>query len=190
MKMLGSGGMAMLLYQVDLDKMGLVMPLRILFFIAQLSCIGMLAYIYMKVANATDLDGIVHVPAVVQFGQEVQPSQSMSVKEYDLQKCKHQASQILIGSGVCYFVHHKFGYVVPLAMQIVMLPLGTLEAQVSQVHLFGRPAKGNLKRPWAQPSPFGVLQEVRKEAKKKVNDAKKANSATSGKSAANKKKGK
>mmetsp|Transcript_29727 Transcript_29727/g.68433 ORF Transcript_29727/g.68433 Transcript_29727/m.68433 type:complete len:200 (-) Transcript_29727:59-658(-) len=193
MKLMGSGAMMLFLYQ-DIEKMGLLPAAHALFFVAQIVSLGVCAYMYLKVNSAKDLDGLVHVPAVVQFGQEVSPSHTISVKEYDVTKCKHQAAQVLLGSGLCYVMYHKLGYIIPLAMQIVMLPLGTLESPVAQVHVFGRAARGNLKRPWAQPNmfqgPLGMLEEVKKQSKKQLNEAKKASAAGAGKASPGKKKGK
>mmetsp|Transcript_60396 Transcript_60396/g.112117 ORF Transcript_60396/g.112117 Transcript_60396/m.112117 type:complete len:200 (+) Transcript_60396:178-777(+) len=192
-KLLGSAAMMIFLYQ-DIEKMGLLPAAHALFFVAQISSFAICAYMYLKVTSSKELEGLVHVPAVVQFGQEVSPSQTISTKEYDLTKCKHQAVQVLLGSGLCYVMYHKLGYVIPLAMQIVMLPLGTLESPVAQVHVFGRAARGNLKRPWPQPNmfagPLGMLEEVKKESKKKLNEAKKGSAAGAGKSSTGKKKGK
>merc|ERR1712194_624589 len=93
---------------------------------------------------------------------------TMSVKEYDLSKWNGQIAQILVGACICFGIHYRYLYVVPLVMQVFMTPTSTLECQLAQIYLFGKLAKGSLKRPWATPSPFGMIQEVSKDAKKKI----------------------
>merc|ERR1711918_146508 len=90
----------------------------------------------------------VHVPAVIQFGQEVKPAETMSTIEYDLMKLREQTIQLLIGALICFGIHLKWGFTTPIVMQVVMTPMNLLDSVLAKIYIFGKAAKGDLLRPW------------------------------------------
>lgn len=181
-KMIVTAGIGLGLQTIDVENLGLLFYCRVLFTCAQLLCLGFCVFIRFKIMAIPDSDTVVHVPAVTQFGQQVSPAMSLSVKEYDLTKWKEQVTQMVIGCLMCYGIHMKFEYTTPLAIQIFLAPTSILESPLAQVHLLQNAAKGSLKRPWATVGPFSMIQEAKKEAKKKLNEAKK-DTKSSGKKA-------
>ncbi|KAG0331028.1 hypothetical protein BG004_001861 [Podila humilis] len=73
---------------------------------------------------------------------------------YDLEQVNQAQRQTLLTMAVMVFLHFKFRLVRPLLVQSLLPLRNTLAAKVAQVHLFGRPAKGPLTRPWKAQSPF------------------------------------
>ncbi|KAI8911057.1 inorganic phosphate transporter Pho88, partial [Gorgonomyces haynaldii] len=69
-------------------------------------------------------------------------------QEYDLGQAKALAFQNVLGAAIIVFMHLKWGYLRPMLLQSV-LGLRTLSAApIVQVYLFGKPATGDLARPW------------------------------------------
>lgn len=140
--------------QVDIEGRGLVIHVRALFGIAQCLCLCGALLVYQKIVSAKDTGAKVEVPAVKALGQEMKPACTMTIQEYDLSKWKEWMNQLVMGSIICAGMHYKWGYVVPLSLQVVMTPYATYENNLSKVYLRGMAAQGNMKRPWASANPF------------------------------------
>mmetsp|Transcript_145316 Transcript_145316/g.253606 ORF Transcript_145316/g.253606 Transcript_145316/m.253606 type:complete len:194 (-) Transcript_145316:75-656(-) len=155
------------LQKYNIEKAGLLNHVRAAFLMAQLFCLSVALVIRYKIKNAKDTGAKVEVPAVKQFGHEVKPAMTQQLKEYDMSKWKEMVQQIFMGGLICFGIHYQWKYVIPLVMQIVMTPMSTLDNPLSMVYLWGRPAQGNLKRPWPPPNPFGFpgVQEHAKDTK-------------------------
>ncbi|KAJ1506938.1 hypothetical protein HMI56_000368 [Coelomomyces lativittatus] len=67
---------------------------------------------------------------------------------------KQQMMSILIVS----LFHFWGGYVQPLFLQIFISWKTLLFHQLSQIHLFGKSATGDLVRPFVQPNPLSFLE--------------------------------
>merc|ERR1712150_4704 len=65
-------------------------------------------------------------------------------------------------SAICCGINYYWGYFIPLILQVVMTPLTTVDDPLTKVYLLGQEPKGNLKRPWAAPDPFGGLSSMMK----------------------------
>lgn len=115
----------------------------------------------------------VHVPALKSFGQEVAPAAIMTVPEYDASKWREQFQQLIIGAGICYGIHYKWAFVTPIVLQVFMTPMNLLDSNLAKVYIFGKAAKGDLLRPWAQPNPFGMQGSPAPTAKERKQETKK-----------------
>lgn len=67
---------------------------------------------------------------------------------YDLQQLKGLYKAQLMGVGMMAVMHLYFKYTNPLLIQSILPLKGAFEGNLVQVHLFGKPAAGDLKRPW------------------------------------------
>ena len=77
---------------------------------------------------------------------------------YDLTQLRAAYKSILMGVGMMAFMHIYMNYTNPLVIQSVMPVKNAIESKLVQVHIFGKPAAGDLKRPWkASGSPFAAL---------------------------------
>mmetsp|Transcript_18709 Transcript_18709/g.51368 ORF Transcript_18709/g.51368 Transcript_18709/m.51368 type:complete len:188 (-) Transcript_18709:167-730(-) len=165
--------MVIALQKFDIEKAGLVNHCRAVFFVAQAIALGISFTLRHRIACAKETGEKVHIPAMKSFGQEVRPAAVMSVPEYDFSKWQEQLQQVLIGAMVCYGIHCQWGFVTPIVMQIFMTPVNVLDHPLAKVYIFGKVAKGELLRPWAQPNPLG-LQGTAQTAKERKQEAKKA----------------
>ena len=68
--------------------------------------------------------------------------------EYDNQQLQAQYKQQLMGVAMMAFMHLYMKYTNPLLIQSIIPLKGAFEGNLIKVHLFGKPAVGELKRPW------------------------------------------
>jgi hypothetical protein len=54
----------------------------------------------------------------------------------------------LMGVGMMAVMHIYFKYTNPLLIQSIIPVKGAFESNLAKVHLWGKPASGELKRPW------------------------------------------
>jgi Phosphate transport (Pho88) len=88
-----------------------------------------------------------------------------TISEYDRTQLKAAFKSVLMGVGMMAVMHLYFKYTNPLLIQSLstgsvhvknrltsmsgILPLkGAIEGKLVQIHVFGKPAIGELKRPW------------------------------------------
>jgi hypothetical protein len=79
-------------------------------------------------------------------------------KDYDLSKVQELLKQTMIGFVLMLVLHFYWNFTQPLFIQSI-LPLKNLyHNKIVQIHLFGKPAEGDLKRPFKE-SPFGQFSD-------------------------------
>lgn len=73
---------------------------------------------------------------------------TQTVMEYDLSKCKQMFSNVAITVALSGFLYYKFQIIKPLAIQSVFAIKNLIEQPLVMIHIFGRPATGELARPF------------------------------------------
>ena len=68
--------------------------------------------------------------------------------EYDQQQLQAAYKQQMMGVGMMAFMHIYMKYTNPLVIQSIIPLKGVFEGNIAKVHIFGKPAVGELKRPW------------------------------------------
>ncbi|KAG0219336.1 hypothetical protein BGX31_011345 [Mortierella sp. GBA43] len=76
---------------------------------------------------------------------------------HDMEQNSQAQKQALIGLTLMIFLHFKFGVIRPLVVQSILPLKNALQSKAAQVYLFGKPAEGDLKRPWKAENPFEAL---------------------------------
>ncbi|KAJ2538337.1 phosphate transporter (Pho88) [Coemansia sp. RSA 1933] len=99
---------------------------------------------------------------------------------------KHDVGEIgklqkstLLTVGIVIFMHFKFGYIQPLILQTLLPMLNMYKSPLFQIHILGKPAVDDLKRPWTPASPFAGLGGGANASTSEANDDAQA-SASSG----------
>ncbi|KAF9358433.1 hypothetical protein BGX26_001778 [Mortierella sp. AD094] len=90
---------------------------------------------------------------------------------YDLEQNAQAQKQAFFGLIFMIFLHFQFGVIRPLVVQSILPVKNALQSKWAQVHLFGKPAEGDLKRPWKADNPFAALtgaQDAPSEAEEKA----------------------
>lgn len=71
-----------------------------------------------------------------------------TIQEYDSNQVAAQYKQQMMGCAMMAFMHVYMKYTNPLLIQSIIPLKGAFESNLVKVHIFGKPASGELKRPW------------------------------------------
>jgi len=139
------------LQKYNLEEMGYARHAEIAFVITQILGLLCLGYIYKKINEMPEGGEKLKIPEQKQFGQVIAPAVEQTPLEYDMGKWKEQAKQAVMGFGIMGGVYFKWGYLMPLVLQVFMNPLQLYESPLFQLHVWG----ADKKRPF--PVPKGPL---------------------------------
>ncbi|PJF19576.1 hypothetical protein PSACC_00608 [Paramicrosporidium saccamoebae] len=153
-------GSIQLLRFVDMTNPRTINLLRMGYITSQMLMLLLWNYIRTRCKSGKKNGDMVEVeePATP-FSGEPAKTRKMTVLEYDTMEAGKQLQQVIIGTVIMLVLHFWFGMVQPLFLQI-LLPWKSVVAQpLIQIHLFGFPATGALKRPFKQPNPFAEFTQ-------------------------------
>lgn len=90
-----------------------------------------------------------------------------TVHAYDTQQLRALYKSQLMGVGMMAVMHLYFKYTNPLLIQSIIPLKSALEGNLVKIHIFGRPASGDLKRPFKAAGGFlsGMQGEVKGDKK-------------------------
>lgn len=165
------------LQKFDLEKLGYVHHVEVAYVLIQIVNLVVLYLIYRKICQMTDDGAKLKIPEVTQMGQVVAPAKEQTPKEYDMEKWKEAIKQPVISCLISGGIYYKWGSLLPLVMQALMVPLQLYEAPLTQIHLLGK-AK---TRPFPTPSMFGLPQAPEPQAEEATQDKKGSKKAVEGK---------
>lgn len=114
------------------------------------------AFLYSRIQKAAQTTRTVTVKNKTIQG-EVEETQTFM--QYDTSELFKLVKQTLIGSAVVIGIHLWKGYTQPLVFQALMLPMTALDHQLFHIYILGRPASGDLERPWKEENPFAAFQQ-------------------------------
>ena len=98
-----------------------------------------------------------------------------TIQEYDQNQLTAAYKGQLMGIGMMAFMHIYLKYTNPLLIQSIIPLKGAFEGNLVKVHLFGKPAVGELKRPWkTSGGPLGMGQGETKSDKASIEAAERA----------------
>ncbi|KAI9595445.1 inorganic phosphate transporter Pho88 [Syncephalis fuscata] len=141
----------------DMEDPSTIFYFRILYVSVQATlCLVALAMI-KKVQAKNDQTPLRYQEAQQPFSQEPPNFITTTVCEYDQQQFWQQIKQVGTSVALLGFIHYKWGYVQPLLLQSILPVKSLFDSPAIQVHLLGKPAEGELKRPWKAASPFGAF---------------------------------
>ncbi|KAG0244622.1 hypothetical protein BGW41_006861 [Actinomortierella wolfii] len=124
---------------------------------AQAIVLGIAFVIDAKIKSKKDTTVLKYVEQPKPFSQDQPKLITTTNMEYDLEQNAQSKKQALIGLGLMMFLHFQFGVIRPLVIQSILPIKNALESKWAQVHLFGKAAEGDLRRPWKPANPFGGL---------------------------------
>lgn len=109
-------------------------------------------------------------------GQSEEKLVTTTVKEYDLSQVNSAIKGMASGIAMLAFMHLYMKYTNPLLIQSILPLKSAIEQNIVQIHVFGKPASGDLKRPFKAASMFGAAggQGEVKTDKKTIEQAEKA----------------
>ncbi|KAK9477459.1 inorganic phosphate transporter Pho88 [Lipomyces japonicus] len=129
---------------------------RLAYVLSNVILFGIYFIVRLKINSKNDLTTLKFVEPPSQFGGSSERKlTTTTVKDYDLQQVSSAVRSSFTGIAILLFMHFKLGYTNPLVMQSILPIKSLFEQKVVQIHLFGKPATGDLKRPFQAPSLFG-----------------------------------
>lgn len=99
-------------------------------------------------------------PAPMGSGEEPRPV-TTTVMDYDVQQVRQLIRGQLMGIGMMAFMHLYLKYTNPLLIQSILPLKSALEANEVKIHVFGKPATGDLARPFKASGGFMSPGEVK-----------------------------
>ncbi|ODV89884.1 hypothetical protein CANCADRAFT_30999 [Tortispora caseinolytica NRRL Y-17796] len=118
---------------------------------------GIYLYTRMLITKKKDLTTLKYVqPANVASGQEEQLI-TTTVMQYDLEQISAAIKGVFTGLAMMGFMHLYMKYTNPLIIQSILPLKGALEHNEVKLHVFGKAASGDLKRPFKAASLFSGL---------------------------------
>jgi hypothetical protein len=95
-----------------------------------------------------------------------------TIKEYDTNQLRQLVKAQLMGIGMMGVMHLYFKYTNPLLIQSIIPVKGAFEGKLVQIHVLGKAASGDLKRPWkANAGLMGAMQSGEVKTDKKSVEA-------------------
>ncbi|KAF9362311.1 hypothetical protein BGX34_006427 [Mortierella sp. NVP85] len=159
---------------------------------AQAIVIGISFFIQSRIQAKKDTTELKYMDQPKPFSGEEPKLIVTTNMKYDLEQNAQAQKQALIGLTLMVFLHFKFGVIRPLVVQSILPLKNALQSKWAQVHLFGKAAEGDLRRPWKADNPFEALtgaSEKPSEAAEKaaIKKAEKAENKASGSKSESKK---
>ncbi|KAG0305056.1 hypothetical protein BGZ98_004648 [Dissophora globulifera] len=124
---------------------------------AQVIVIGASYIIRRRIQAKKDTSVLKYINPPKPFSGEQAKVVTTTNMEYDLEQNTQAQKQALIGLAVMVFLHFQWGMIRPLVVQSILPVKNVLQSKIAKVHLFGKPATGDLRRPWKADSPFAAL---------------------------------
>lgn len=168
-------GMMQVSKRIPFDDPQVLMGVRILYVVSNLIIFGMYYYISTKIKAKRDMTTLKYVePAPMGSGDEPKLV-TTTVQEYDQNQVTAAYKGQLMGAAMMAFMHLYLKYTNPLLIQSIIPVKGAFESNLFKVHILGKPAVGELKRPWkASGGMMGMGQGETKTDKASIEAAERA----------------
>lgn len=122
---------------------------RVGYITAQVLALAIYLIVRAKINAKNDLTTLKYVePANPLQGESEPKAVVTTVKEYDLQQVNTAIKGVFTGMAMMGFMHLYMKYTNPLLMQSISTVKSALETNIVKIHLYGKPASGDLKRPF------------------------------------------
>lgn len=109
------------------------------------------SYILIQITDMTTLKYV--EPAPMGTGEEPRPVTTTNM-DYDKGQLRQLIRSQLMGVGMMGVMHLYFKYTNPLLIQSIIPLKGAFESNLVKIHVFGKPATGDLARPFKNAGGF------------------------------------
>ncbi|RYP68975.1 hypothetical protein DL771_006397 [Monosporascus sp. 5C6A] len=145
-------GMMQVSKRIPFDNPDVLNGVRALYVASNLIIAAIYVYVQIQINKKKDLTTLKYVEPAPMGSSEEGKLVTTTVHVYDSAKLKELFRGQLMGVAMMGFMHLYMKYTNPLLIQSI-IPLKTaFEANLVKIHLLGRPASGDLKRPFKQPA--------------------------------------
>ncbi|KAI0432664.1 putative phosphate transporter [Xylaria sp. FL1042] len=169
-------GMMQVSKKIPFDDPTVLNGVRALYISSNVIIAAIYGYVLLQINKKKDLTTLKYVEPAPMGSSEEGKLVTTTVQAYDAQQIKASFRSQLMGIAMMCFMHLYMKYTNPLVIQSIIPLKSAFEANLVQIHLFGKPASGDLKRPFKQPAGFmsGLQSGAAQSDKKAVEAAERA----------------
>ncbi|KAJ9642893.1 phosphate transporter (Pho88) [Coniosporium tulheliwenetii] len=162
--------------KIPFDDPNVLNGIRAMYVLSNLIIAGIYVYIMQQINKKKDMTVLKYVEPAPMGSAEEPKSVITTVYAYDMQQCRALFKSQLMGVGMMAVMHLYFKYTNPLIIQSIIPLKGAFEGNLAKIHLLGKPASGDLKRPWKAAGGFlsGLQGGEIKTDKKSIETAERA----------------
>jgi len=145
---------------------------RALYVISNVIILGLYFYSKLQIDKKNDMTVIKYVEPPPMGSAEEPKAITTTIKEYDMGQLRSLIRAQLMGVGMMGVMHLYFKYTNPLLIQSIIPVKSAFEGNLIKIHVLGKAATGDLKRPWKANSGFmGAMQQGEVKTDKKSVEA-------------------
>ncbi|KAF8623291.1 hypothetical protein AX17_007463 [Amanita inopinata Kibby_2008] len=149
-------GVMQLARRIPFDDPQVLLYVRVAYATTQLIILGVYYYISAVIKRQNDQTVLKYVDQPSPMSQEPGQLVTTTVRDYDLAEVSKLLRGSYIGLAIMGVMHGYFNYTQPLFIQALMGLKNLYDAKLVAIYVLGKPAEGDLKRPFKAPSMFGV----------------------------------
>ncbi|KAI5787310.1 inorganic phosphate transporter Pho88 [Geopyxis carbonaria] len=131
--------------------------IRAMYILSNVIIISLYLYVSKTIKSKNDHTTLKYVEPAQPMSGEEPKLVTTTVSEYDNTQLKAAFKSVLMGVGMMGVMHIYFKYTNPLLIQSIIPVKGAIESKLVQIHVFGKPATGDLKRPWKAAGMMGGM---------------------------------
>ncbi|KAI0750316.1 inorganic phosphate transporter [Daedaleopsis nitida] len=140
--------------KIPFDDPQTLLYVRIAYVSVQAIVLGAYFYVGLQIKKKNDQTVLKYVEPS-SMGAEGSKLVTTTVRDYDLQETSKLMRAVYFGAAMMAFMHLYLKYTQPLFIQALMGVKTLYDAKPVAIHLFGKPAEGDLKRPFKAGGMFG-----------------------------------
>ncbi|EKM77875.1 hypothetical protein AGABI1DRAFT_86121 [Agaricus bisporus var. burnettii JB137-S8] len=129
---------------------------RIGYITAQVIILATYYYVSLAIKRKNDQTVLKYVEAAAPMSQEPGKLVTTTVRDYDLAEVSKLLRSAYMGIAMMAVMHGYFKFTQPLFVQALMGVKGIYDAKPVAIHLLGKPATGDLKRPFTSSGIMGA----------------------------------
>ncbi|KAJ8692113.1 phosphate transporter (Pho88) [Pleurotus ostreatus] len=137
--------------KIPFDDPEVLTYVRIGYVVSQIIILGVYYYITLVIKKKNDQTVLKYVDAPNAMTQEPGALVTTTVKDYDLAETSKLIRSAYMGIAMMGFLHGYLKFTQPLFIQALMGLKNLYDAKPVALHLLGKPAEGDLKRPFKSP---------------------------------------
>ncbi|KAJ5104324.1 phosphate transporter [Penicillium alfredii] len=140
--------MMQLAKKIPFDDPNVLLMVRGMYILSNVIILAVYLYTQSKINQKKDMTTLKYVePAPMGSGEEPRPVTTTNM-DYDKSQLRQLIRSQLMGVGMMGVMHVYFKYTNPLLIQSIIPLKGAFESNLVKIHLFGKPATGDLQRPF------------------------------------------
>lgn len=137
---------------IDFTDQNNIFWVRFAYAFSQFLLYAIATYVKRKIRSISDNTKLQITEKQNPFTDEPPKTVELTVMEYDLERVSEFIRQTTISICILLFMHYKWNFVQPLIIQSILPLKAAIFLPIFQIHLLGKPAEGDLTRPFKPPT--------------------------------------